>query len=115
MTDKSAEAPAPMLAHVLLEAATAKCREHSDTITALTAEVERLKQEHANATIVIRVSNNAHAETIAENARLTAEVERLRKVVSEALTKVENDRTMWNEEWLIWAQDARAALEEPRT
>jgi hypothetical protein len=104
-----------MLAHVLLEAATAKCREHSDTITALTAEVERLKQEHANATIVIRVSNNAHAETIAENARLTAEVERLRKVVSEALTKVENDRTMWNEEWLIWAQDARAALEEPRT
>jgi phosphoenolpyruvate-protein kinase (PTS system EI component) len=32
-----------MLAHVLLEAATAKCREHSDTIARLTAKNERLK------------------------------------------------------------------------
>ncbi len=38
--------------------------------------------------------------------RITA----LEAVVAEALTKVENDRTMWTEEWLIWAQDARAAL-----
>jgi len=56
----------------------------------------------------------SHTKTLEWEAadRITA----LEAVVAEALTKVENDRTMWTEEWLIWAQDARAALTpEPRT
>ena len=98
------EAPAPMLAHVLLEAATAKCREHSDTIIRLTAEVERIKNDPA----------------FVEYKRLKEEVERLRAALSLLVrAKREKDEFGKTQVYLemmqgAWEQ-AIAALKEPRT
>jgi len=36
----------------------------------------------------------------------------LRRVTTEALIKVENDRTLWDGEWNVWAIDARSALSD---
>jgi hypothetical protein len=51
-----------------------------------------------------------------EITRLRARVAELEKALTEAVTKVENDRTMWNGEWQVWLLDARAALaaKEPK-
>lgn len=37
-------------------------------------------------------------------------VRRLERMLTEALIKVENDRTLRTDEWLIWLYDARATL-----
>ena len=125
MTDTPAEAPARDLKKLelregWLDDVIADAQHAPEAIiTRLTAEVERLKQEHANATIVIRVSNNAHAETIAENARLTAEVERLRDMVRRAYNDgfgegiKEHTTHKGGTPWQLskWP----AALKEPRT
>ena len=49
---------------------------------------------------------DARAALAAEKARGDG----LEKELTEALTKVENDRTLWSPEWQGWLLDARAAL-----
>jgi len=109
----------------------ATCMEAAEEITRLRAEVERINRlredrrkralacEAECTTLRAEVeSYKAVAERAAHEAEqwrqsaiaLRAEVERKDAVLNEALIKVENDRTMWSAEWLVWVQDARAAL-----
>ena len=49
-------------------------------------------------------------QAIAERDAAIREAAAYREALKEALTKQENDRTLWTPEWQMWAADARAAL-----
>ena len=73
---------------------------YADTLTP--RQIEKL---YAVGDVATRAATTLAAQQ-ADNAAM-------RHVINEALTKQENDRTLWTPEWQIWASDARAALKEP--
>ena len=119
-----------ILDHLSAETLRALVKKSLAEADALRAEVEKWKQLDREAathveSVICMKSNRftgdppyvgwkglglALREDYDELSALRARVEKLEGVVNEALIKVENDRTMWTEEWLVWKQDARAAL-----
>jgi hypothetical protein len=110
------------------------CAEASAFITAQAAEIERVQaltrmgfhEKHAELsaraeTAERRIERLLHERNewkrmSGENAKAADDAERklaeARKVLVEAMTKVENDRTLYTPEWQMWLADARAALTE---
>jgi hypothetical protein len=81
----------------------------------MAAEAKRLNDVWARPTAQLLEDERKAAECDTATARAETAERKLaeaRKVLVEAMTKVENDRTLYTREWQMWLADARAALTE---
>lgn len=75
-------------------------REENAKLTAeLRVQIQALRDEQA---YILDLERGGDA--------LRARVKALEEGLGEGLTMVENDRTLWTQEWLVWAEDTRALL-----